>query len=286
MKQAMILAAGLGTRLKPLTDQMPKALVRVGGEPLLKRVILRLHDAGFEHIVVNVHHFANQIIDYLHSQSNFGIDIRVSDESDKLLDTGGGLLKAAPLFDPKFPILIHNVDILSNVDLASFYALDESNVRNTDTASSSSDTKNGISVDARLLVSWRKTKRYLLFDEGMRLVGWVNIETGEMKSPYAKVKSDLAKLDFPMALTDAPMRLADQYNMFAFSGIHCFSPRLFPMMQGYPDKFPIMDFYLQHCDKANIRGVVKSDLRLMDVGKLDTINDAEQFLQTLDEEEK
>lgn len=92
----MIFAAGLGTRLKPLTDTMPKALVRVGGEPLLKHVILRLKAAGYTHIVVNVHHFAQQIVDYLQEQRNFDIDIRISDESAQLLETGGGIKKAIP----------------------------------------------------------------------------------------------------------------------------------------------------------------------------------------------
>ena len=117
----MIFAAGLGTRLKPLTDTMPKALVRVGGEPLIKRVIMNLAAAGVDRIVVNVHHFAGQIIDYLKDNDNFGLDIRISDETAGLLETGGGIKKAAPLFDHTDPILIHNVDILSNVDLREFY---------------------------------------------------------------------------------------------------------------------------------------------------------------------
>ena len=124
MKQAMIFAAGLGTRLKPLTDRMPKALVRVGGEPLLKHVVLKFRDAGFDRIVVNVHHFADQIIDYLNANNNFGIDIRISDERDMLLETGGGLKKAAPLFDSSSPVFIHNVDILSNLDFNKFYGAD------------------------------------------------------------------------------------------------------------------------------------------------------------------
>ena len=119
----MIFAAGLGTRLKPLTDTMPKALVRVGGEPLIKRVIMNLAAAGVDRIVVNVHHFAEQIIDYLKDNDNFGLDIRISDETAGLLETGGGIKKAAPLFDPADPILIHNVDILSNVDLREFYQI-------------------------------------------------------------------------------------------------------------------------------------------------------------------
>ena len=245
MMQAMIFAAGLGTRLKPLTDRIPKALVRVGGEPLLKRVIFQLKDAGFTRIVVNAHHFSNQIIDYLRDNDNFGMDIRISDESDKLLETGGGIKKAWPLFDQKEPVLIHNVDILSNVDLKKFYQME-------------AETP----LAARLLVSVRKTKRYLLFDDTMRLVGWTNIETGEVKSPYKDLDPK-------------------QYKMYAFSGIHMVAPSLFPLMEEEPDKFPIMDFYLRHCDKVRIEGYVKNDLKLMDVGKQETLKEAEQFLQNL-----
>ena len=245
MMQAMIFAAGLGTRLKPLTDRIPKALVRVGGEPLLKRVIFQLKGAGFTRIVVNVHHFSNQIIDYLRDNDNFGMDIRISDESDKLLETGGGIKKAWPLFDQKEPVLIHNVDILSNVDLKKFYQME-------------AETP----LAARLLVSVRKTKRYLLFDDTMRLVGWTNIETGEVKSPYKDLDPK-------------------QYKMYAFSGIHMVAPSLFPLMEEEPDKFPIMDFYLRHCDKVRIEGYVKNDLKLMDVGKQETLKEAEQFLQNL-----
>ena len=118
MKQAMIFAAGLGTRLKPLTDHMPKALVEVDGQPLLERVIKRLADGNFDHLVVNVHHFSGQIIDFLRDHDNFGLDIQVSDETDALLDTGGGIRKAQQLFDLRYPILIHNVDILSNAPIA------------------------------------------------------------------------------------------------------------------------------------------------------------------------
>ena len=245
MMQAMIFAAGLGTRLKPLTDRIPKALVRVGGEPLLKRVIFQLKDAGFTRIVVNVHQFSNQIIDYLRDNDNFGMDIRISDESDKLLETGGGIKKAWPLFDQKEPVLIHNVDIFSNVDLKKFYQME-------------AETP----LAARLLVSVRKTKRYLLFDDTMRLVGWTNIETGEVKSPYKDLDPK-------------------QYKMNAFSGIHMVAPSLFPLMEEEPDKFPIMDFYLRHCDKVRIEGYVKNDLKLMDVGKQETLKEAEQFLQNL-----
>ena len=258
MKQAMIFAAGLGTRLKPLTDHMPKALVRVGDEPLLKRVIHQLQCAGIERIVINVHHFSQMILDYLKENNNFGLDIRISDESDGLLETGGGIKKAAPLFDKGQPILIHNVDILSNVNLARFYDLH-------------------LDAAASLLVSWRKTKRYLVFNNDMRLVGWTNIETGEVKSPFAEVKEELKN---GFQTVDSQLVTAN-YKLYAFSGIHSFSPSLFSLMDNYPDRFPIIGFYVQNCDKVRIQGVVKEDLKLMDVGKQETLAEAEDFLKSL-----
>lgn len=238
----MIFAAGLGTRLKPLTDTMPKALVRVGGQPLLWHVIMKLKAAGYERIVVNVHHFAQQIIDYLQANGNFGLDIRISDETDGLLETGGGIKKALPLFDQESPILIHNVDILSNLDLD---ALTMTNV-----------------PDALLVVSRRQTKRYLLFDDEMLLDGWTNIETGEVKSPYP-------------ALDPTGMR------QLAFSGMHVIWPRLFPLFNEMPDRFGIIDFYLKYCHQCAIIGLEQKDLRLLDVGKLDTLEQAESFIKQL-----
>lgn len=276
----MIFAAGLGTRLKPLTDTMPKALVRVGGEPLIKRVILNLAAAGVERIVVNVHHFAEQIIDYLKDNDNFGLDIRISDETDGLLETGGGIKKAAPLFDPADPILIHNVDILSNVDLREFYQIasqsekgkvkseesecesEKGKVENEEGRGKNEESNYCDAVDAVLLVSWRKTKRYLLFNDDMKLVGWTNIETGEVRSPYPELNPK-------------------ECRMYAFAGIHALSPRLLKMMDEFPDRFGIIDFYLKACATHNIKGYVKDDLKLMDIGKLDTLAQAEEFLEEL-----
>ena len=246
MMQAMIFAAGLGTRLKPLTDTMPKALVRVGGEPLLKHVLMNLRKEGFTRIVVNVHHFASQIVDYLNANGNFGLDIAVSDETGMLLDTGGGIRKASPLFSSVSPILIHNVDILSNVGLRDFYL-------------------SAANSDATLLVSERQTKRYLLFDGDMRMRGWTNIDTGEIKGEGAR-EDDVASL-----------------RKYAFAGIHVFSPALFPLMQAYPEKFGIMDFYIRECGKAQIVGHPQKNLMLMDVGKADTLSEAEAFLNKLSE---
>ena len=243
--QAMIFAAGLGTRLKPLTDTMPKALVRVGESALLERVIRKLAAAGAGRMVVNVHHFAEQVKRFLCDNNNFGQDIAVSDESSQLLDTGGGMKKAQSLFNDDEPILIHNVDILSNVDLKEFYGQGRQN-------------------DATLLVSNRQTTRYLLFDDDMRLVGWTNIKTGEVRSPY----DDLNPNDC---------------TMMAFAGIHSFSPRLFPLMDSFPDKFGIMDFYLNVCHKTTIKGIVAENLKLLDVGKTESLADAERFLKEMEQ---
>ncbi len=250
MRQAMILAAGLGTRLKPLTDTMPKALVPVGGTPLLDLNIRKLQAQGYDRFVVNIHHFAQQIVDYV-AQQDYAPLVRFSDETDGLLETGGGLKKAALLFADDTPVLIHNVDILDNVDYDWFARQHQPD------------------EGAVLLVSPRKTKRYLLFDNAMRLMGWKNIETGEIKSPYEYIRrTGLSQHGEPL-------------NMFAFSGIHSFSPRLFPLMDRFPDRFGIIDFYLSVCHRSHIVGLLKDDLRILDVGKLDSLHDAEQFQTSL-----
>lgn len=245
----------MGTRLKPLTDVIPKALVPVGDKPLLQIVLERLIDAGIRRVVVNVHHKSAQIVNFLQLlQSHYDVQISISDESEQLLETGGGIRKASALFAGDAPVLIHNVDILSNIDLAAFY-------------DSIGD------ADAMLLVSERKTKRYLLFDDSMQLVGWTNIETGEVKSPYAEIAALSGYSDSSLLTLDSSLQ------MYAFSGIHAFSPRLFADMDSWPEKFPIMDFYLSRCAERRIKGCLKPDLRLLDVGKLDTLATAEEFLQ-------
>jgi NDP-sugar pyrophosphorylase family protein len=247
----MILAAGLGTRLKPLTDTMPKALVPVGGRPLLDLNIRKLQSQGYDRFVVNIHHFAQQIVNYV-GQQDYAPLVHFSDETEALLETGGGLKKAAPLFVDDEPVLIHNVDILDNVDYGWF------------------SRQHQADEDAVLLVSRRKTKRYLLFDNAMRLMGWKNIETGEIKSPYEYIRrTGLSQHGEPL-------------NMFAFSGIHSFSPRLFPLMERFPERFSIIDFYLSVCHRSHIVGLVKDDLQVLDVGKLDSLHEAEQFLATTD----
>lgn len=239
----MIFAAGLGTRLKPLTDHMPKALVPVAGKPMLEHVILKLIASGFDEIVINVHHFAEQIIDFLKEKDNFGIKIWISDETEELLDTGGGIKKASSLLNE--PFLVHNADILSNVDLKALY-----------------DFHIASENDATLLVSPRKTVRYLLFDQTNRLCGWINKDTLQTK---------------PEGFIYQP----DEQQEYAFGGIHIISPSLFKYMEGWTGKFSIMDFYLQTCQKAKLGGYAKEDLQLIDIGKPDTLAQAEEFIRQI-----
>lgn len=235
--KALIFAAGLGTRLKPLTDNKPKALVEVYGEPLLAHVLRKLARSGYTEVVINVHHFGEQIIDYIGQHPIEGMDIRISDERTALLDTGGGIKQAGELFtqDGK-PFLIHNVDIFSNLDLKDFY------------------TTYPTCEGATLLVSERKTSRYLLFNPtDNRLVGWTNIQTGEVKSPYPNLR-------------------VEDCRMYAFAGIHLFSQSLLQWMKDWSSRFSIIDFYLSVADKVPIIGVPKSDLQLVDVGKPETLS--------------
>lgn len=262
--QSMIFAAGLGTRLKPLTDRIPKALVRVGGKPLIEYVLKNLVAAGSKRIVVNVYHFANQIIEYL-QQNDFGVDIRVSDETEMLLDTGGGIKNATQFFNTSEPVLIHNVDILSNVDLRALYNY-------------ACEAEIEQKVDAVLLVSLRKTKRYLIFNKDMRLVGWTNVDTGEVKSPY----ETLHKLTFTQPYDNSNVTNEQYgYTLFAFSGIHVIGNKVFEAMNECSANFPIMDFYLQYAKDLHFVGKVKNNLKLMDVGKLDTLAEADAFVKQL-----
>lgn len=242
----MIFAAGLGTRLKPLTDHMPKALVPVAGRPMLEHVILKLKAAGFNELVINIHHFGEQILDFLRANQNFGLTIHISDERDCLLDTGGGIRKAEPFFRGNEPFLVHNVDILSDTDLKALYEYHRQSGN-----------------DATLLASRRKTIRYLLFDDEKRLCGWINKDTLQTK---------------PEGFAYNP----EHHHEYAFSGIHVISPSLFHYMdERWTGKFSIMDFYLQTCHEARIGGRLTDTLRLIDIGKPETLTQAEEFLASL-----
>ena len=248
---AFIFAAGLGTRLKPLTDTMPKALVPVGGKPLLAHVIEKLKAAGCKKIVINIHHFGDMIIDYVKSQNSFGVEILFSDERQMLLETGGAIKHAVDLLGDE-PFLIHNVDILSNVDLKALI-----------------EAHNESGSAATLLVSKRNSSRALLFNSEGNLTAWTNKNTGEVKSPYENIK--IASLG---TSTGSVTGLEE----FAFSGIHIFSPRLFKYFGAYPEKFSIIDFYLNTCKDENIKAYTQEGLQLLDVGKLDSLERAEKFI--------
>lgn len=253
-RKAMVFAAGLGTRLKPLTDHMPKSLVPVNGRPLIEHVFDRLLQAGFNDIVVNVHHFADMIEDWVASAperlyKGSNVKISVSDERSMLLDTGGGLAHALPLLtasNPSGRVLIHNVDIISNADLSALW-------------------EHAREADAVLLVSARKTARYLVFDNDMKLVGWTNIQTCEVRSPHPEVHEALSRTNFSSLDVDGT------YHLRAFAGIHCIGTHLLERMRAYPEKFGIIDFYLDICAIADIRGYEQPGLQITDVGKMDTL---------------
>lgn len=238
----MIFAAGLGTRLRPLTDSIPKALVPVCGKPLLQITIEKLLSGGYDDIVVNVHHFAGQIRDFLSGRDWPGARISISDETDMLRDTGGGIRHAEPLLgDGSF--LVHNVDIISDLDLEAF----RSSVRED--------------ALATLAVSRRKTSRYLLFDGDMRLAGWMNASTGEVRSPYSGLDPDSCR-------------------KFAFAGIHILSHKVFSLFGklGFGEKFSIVDFYLRAAADYPVYGAVQPGLGLIDVGKPESLSVAGDFL--------
>ena len=233
--KALVLAAGLGTRLRPITGTMPKALVPVDGVPLLQHLADKLVAAGYDEIVINVHHFADQIREYTALHGDFGVKVEFSDESDLLRETGGGIRHAAPLLSGEEPFLVHNVDILSNLDLAWFRAQHRSGDL------------------ATILVSERETSRYFLFDDEGLMVGWTNISTGEVRSPWPNI---------------AP----SECTRLAFSGIHYISPAIFPLMEDWPEKFSIVDFYLSTCRTHAIRAAVMPGLAIQDIGKLSELN--------------
>ena len=242
----MIFAAGLGTRLKPLTDTMPKALVPLAGKPLLQWQVEKLRDAGITDIIVNVHHFPDMIIDTIRSNNGWGCNISISDERDMLLDTGGGLKKAVM----EGPILACNVDILSNIDLRTLVSEYE---------------RTGVS---QLVVSERKTQRYLCFDKRDSLCGWTNIATGELKGKDGR--------------------------HLAFSGLQILNGEALRLLrQIQKDKFSLIDFYLHLCEQNYqspitnhqspiiLKAYVPLDYRMMDVGKIDQIEEAERFAESL-----
>ncbi|MFT3739204.1 MAG: sugar phosphate nucleotidyltransferase [Breznakibacter sp.] len=232
----MVFAAGLGTRLQPLTDSMPKAMVKVQGKPLLHYAIQNVLKAGATRIVVNVHHFPRQIIDYIGQLHVREAEIFVSDETDMLLETGGGLLKAAPLFIPGKPILVHNADVLTNCNLSHLVAFHRQ--------------RNAM---ATLMVAHRDTQRYMLFDPvSSMLKGWINTQTGQLKGVVSP----------------------ENYNYMAFNGIHLIDFGLLDLL-GEVRKFSITDGYLQLANTLPIVGWSQWEGQWYDVGTLEKLRLAE-----------
>lgn len=237
--KAFILAAGLGTRLKPWTLSHPKALVPVQGVPMLERVIATLRRQGFNDITVNIHHFGDQIIDFL-TQNEIGEGVKISDERGCLLDTGGGILHAEPLLSSDSePFLIHNVDILSDADLHGLM-----------------ETHKATGADATLLVSNRKSSRRLVFDDDMRLRGWHSLKDNIFR-PEGFLPDEGDK-------------------ELSFSGIHVMATNVFDEMRrlGFSDVFPVMDFYLNPANRLNLYGYKNDSLHLLDIGKPETLAEA------------
>lgn len=233
----MILAAGLGTRLEHHTLDRPKALVEVNGKPLLAYVLEKIVSAGFTEVVINVHHFADQIVDYL-KRNDFGVKINISDETNRLLNTGGGILKAQPFLDGEASFLVHNVDILSDIDLQQLVEYQERS-----------------NSFATLAVGDRQSSRHFLFDESMRLAGWRNNLTGKEIVP--------AKSETPL-------------KGFAFAGIHVVSSEFFNKIHN-KGAFSIVDAYLSLCSTQSIIGFDASNSFVVDVGKPKNLEMATDF---------
>ena len=245
--RAMVLAAGLGTRLRPLTDHRPKALVEVGGRTLLEITLARLDSFGIREVIVNVHHFADMIVDYLKANKNFGMHVEISREEDVLLDTGGGLKKAAYFFlqnsqSPEEPFILHNVDVISTIDLHRMAQFHSEN-----------------HALATLAVQERPTSRYLLFDEQLQLCGRKSGKDGQ------------AEL----------VRSSSRPKALAFSGIHVISPRLFSLMTE-EGVFSIIAPYLRLAAQGEKIIAFRSDeYQWRDLGRLDDVTQADQEARQL-----
>lgn len=210
---------------------------------MLERVINNLKSFGFTDITVNIHHFGQQIIDFAKANNNFGIDLHISDERDMLLDTGGGILKAQKFLDGNEPFLVHNADILTDLNLLDIYNYHMHH-----------------KAMATLLVKSRDTARYLLFDDAMSLKGWTNIKTGEIR-PSSLNLGDI-----------------EQYRKLAFGGIHVISPEIFDALEKHSDTpaFSIIPFYYENCTNLTIKGYEKTTpYKWLDIGKPETLAQAQ-----------
>jgi len=236
----MIFAAGLGTRLKPLTNSTPKALVKIHGKPMLEWTILRLKQFNVREIIINVHHFSDQVIDFLQSKNNFGIHIEISHEQE-LLDTGGGLKKAAWFFSDADTVLLHNCDVLSTIDLNKMY---EQHIKSN--------------ADATLAVRTRKTNRYLLFDTSNKLVGW-----------KSKKEQKTIWVNKPVINS----------RELSFCGIHIISVNFLEYLSNQI-KIPIIEEYLRLANMFNIYAFNSNEYDWLDLGRKESINLATDILDS------
>ena len=240
---AIILAAGLGTRLRPLTDNIPKALVVVGGKTMLEHQILKLKKSGFKNIVINIHYFGEQIIEFLERNNNFGLNIKVSDERDLLLDTGGGIAKAGNLFDNDAPILVHNVDIFTNIDLKSVY-------------------NEGVKYDVMLVTEKPRSNRVLYFNNNV-LCGWRNKNTEE---------TILTSQEYSINPDDER----------AFMGIHVLNPKTIKLMNNHKEAFPLIPFYLNASKNRELNigeMFCASDIVRIDAGKPEVLEECKELIE-------
>jgi NDP-sugar pyrophosphorylase family protein len=238
--RAMILAAGLGTRLKPLTDSTPKALIKIKDHTLLELQIKKLKTEGFDQIIINVHHFAEKVKEYLKQDIFFDCSIEISDESEKLLDTGGGLKKAAHFFSDEKPFLVYNVDILSNINL--------NKLMEFHLASKSIAT---------LAVQKRESSRKFLFDNSNTLCGWMNEKSGEK----IITRDEQSK-----------------FLPYAFSGVQIVDPKIFKYFPN-KDVFSLVELYLTAASREKIIGYVHNEDEWMDLGKIENIRLAESLIK-------
>lgn len=239
--KAMIFAAGLGTRLHPVTQTIPKALVRLHGKPLLQILIEKLIQSGINNVLINVHHFADQVIEFVNENDSFGINIQFSDESDKLLDTGGGLKKAFWFFEDGQPFLVHNVDVISDINLQ---ALIDLHLKSE--------------AIATVAVRKRETARYLLFDENLTLCGWENVSTGE------KIISKSSKVQL----------------QYGFSGIHVMDPVIFDHINS-EGRFSIIETYLELAKSHKISAYDHTESIWVDLGKPKNLEQAEKIIDKI-----
>ena len=226
--KAIIFAAGLGTRLRPLTNTKPKALIKYYNVPLLELVINKLKKYGFTDIIINIHYLSDQIVRFVNEKNNFGINISFSDESEQLLDTGGGLKKAGYFFDDNKPFLVYNVDIVSDINLSKFY-----------------NAHLKMNSLATLAVQNRKSSRKLFFSNENELCKWKNIITGEEK--IARVNSN------------------NELHAFAFSGIHVINPKIFKLITEVGN-FSIIDLYLRLAKTNKISYYTHNNTSWEDIG--------------------